>query len=69
MSCLLKFNWVKLPRDALPSGKGVMSAWVRLATLAAFRPGQTDYCGYRNDVELASWVGGDCRLEEHPRHQ
>jgi len=58
MSCLLKFNWVKLPRNTLPEGKGLMSAWARLAARAAFRPGQADYCGYRNDVELASWVGG-----------
>jgi len=58
MSCLLKFNWVKLPRDILPPGKGLMGAWARLAARAAFRPGQSNYCGYRNDVELASWVGG-----------
>ena len=58
MSCLLKFNWVKLPRDTLPKGTGLMSAWARLATRAAFRPGQAEYCGHRNDVPLASWVGG-----------
>jgi len=58
MSCLLKFNWVKLPRDSLPPGKGIMGAWARLAARAAFRPGQSNYCGHRNDVELASWVGG-----------
>jgi len=58
MSCLLKFNWVKLPRDTLPPGKGIMGVWARLAARAAFRPGQANYCGHRNDVELASWVGG-----------
>ena len=58
MSCLLKFNWVKLPRDTLPPGKGLMGAWARLAARAAFRPGQANYCGYRNEVDLASWVGG-----------
>jgi len=58
MSCLLKFNWVKLPRDVLPPGKGLMGAWARLTARAAFRPGQANYYGYRNDVELASWVGG-----------
>jgi len=58
MSCLLKFNWVKLPRDTLPPGKGLTGAWARLAARAAFRPRQANYCGYRNDVELASWVGG-----------
>ena len=58
MSCLLKFNWVKLPRNILPPGKGLMGAWARLAARAAFRPGQANYCGHRNDVKLASWVGG-----------
>ena len=58
MSCLLKFNWVKLPRNILSPGKGLMGSWTRLASRAAFRPGQANYCGYRNDVELASWVGG-----------
>jgi len=56
MSCLLRFNWVKLPRNTLPEGKGLMGSWARLAARAAFRPGQADYCGYRNEVELASWV-------------
>ena len=69
MSCLLKFNWVKLPRDTLPPGKGLMGAWARLATRAAFRPGQSNYCGHRNDVELALWVWGYCWFEEHSRCQ
>jgi hypothetical protein len=56
--CLLKFKWVKLPRNLLPKGKGVMGAWAKLAARAAFRPGQAQYCGHTNDVELASWVGG-----------
>jgi len=58
MSCLLKFDWVKLPRESLPKGKGLMGSWARLAARAAFRAGQADYCGHRNDVDLASWVGG-----------
>ena len=58
MSCLLNFNWIKLLRETLPEGKGLMGSWARLAARAAFRPGQADYCGHRNDVELASWVGG-----------
>ena len=69
MSCLLKFNWVKLPRSTLPPGKGLMGAWARLAACAAFRPGQADYCGYQNDVELASWVGGIVGLKSILRHQ
>ncbi|MDR3344258.1 MAG: hypothetical protein LBT21_01485 [Oscillospiraceae bacterium] len=56
--CLLKFKWVKLPRETLPQGKGVMGAWAKLASRAAFRPGQAKYCGHTNDVPMASWVGG-----------
>jgi len=58
MPCLLNFLWIKLPRNTLPPGKGLMGSWVRLAARAAFRPGQADYCGHRNNVDLASWVGG-----------
>jgi hypothetical protein len=58
MSCKLNFPWVKLSREILPPGKGVMDAWTKLAARAAFRPGQADYCGHRNEVPLASWVGG-----------
>ena len=58
MPLLLNFPWIKLPRNTLPQGKGLMGAWARLAARVAFRHGQADYCGHRNDVELASWVGG-----------
>jgi hypothetical protein len=58
MALLLNFPWIKLPRDTLPPGKGLMGSWVRLAARAAIRPGQAVYCGHRNNVELASWVGG-----------
>ncbi|WP_257789561.1 hypothetical protein [Acutalibacter muris] len=37
MKCLQKYNWVKLPRNAIPTGKGLMGAWMRLASRAAFR--------------------------------
>lgn len=36
MECLLKYQWVKLPRNQMPAGKGVMGAWARLASRAAF---------------------------------
>ena len=39
MKCLFKYQWVKLPRNQLPSGKGIMGAWARLASRAAFRNG------------------------------
>ncbi len=37
MKCLMKYQWVKLPRALVPTGKGVMGAWARLAARAAFR--------------------------------
>ena len=58
MKCLLKYPWVKLPRNKVPGGKGLMGAWMRLAARAAFRKGEGHYCGYDNPVEPGMWVGG-----------
>ena len=58
MKCLMKYNWVKLRRDALPNGKGIMSAWAKLASRAAFRKGQASYCGHINSVIPGMWSGG-----------
>ena len=58
MKCLLKYQWVKLPRNQLPPGKGVMGAWARLASRAAFRNGHATYCGHINEVTLGGWAGG-----------
>lgn len=58
MKCLLKYQWVKLPRNQLPPGKGVMGAWARLASRAAFRNGQATYCGHINEVTIGTWAGG-----------
>ena len=58
MKCLLKYQWVKLPRSQMPQGKGIMSAWARLASRAAFRNGQARYCRYINQVTIGSWAGG-----------
>lgn len=58
MKCLFKYQWVKLPRNQLPSGKGIMGAWARLASRAAFRNGQATYCGHINEVKKGSWAGG-----------
>ncbi len=40
MKCLLKYKWVKLPRDYPYMGKGIMAHWVKLASRAAFRKGK-----------------------------
>ena len=58
MKCLMKYDWVKLPRTALPKGKGVMRSWARLASRAAFRKGQAEYCGHTNSVNAGEWSGG-----------
>ena len=56
--CLLKYQWVKLPRACMPSGKGIMGYWAKLAARAAFRKGRAQYCGYTNDVVPGMWSGG-----------
>ena len=58
MKCLMKYQWVKLPRNRLPEGKGVMGVWARLASRAAFRKGKASYCGHINAVTPGMWAGG-----------
>ena len=58
VKCLMKYQWVKLPRNHLPEGKGVMGAWAKLAARAAFRRGQASYCGHINAVRPGMWSGG-----------
>ena len=58
MKGLLRYQWVKLPRSQMPAGKGVMGAWARLASRAAFRNGQAHYYKYVNQVTIGSWSGG-----------
>jgi len=58
MKCLLKYDWVKLERSLLPHGKGVMGSWAKLASRAAFRKGNCEYCGHINPVNAGEWSGG-----------
>lgn len=58
MKCLLRYRWVKLPRNFLPMGRGVMGAWSKLASRAAYRKGYASYCGYTNAVSPGMWSGG-----------
>ncbi len=67
MKCLMKYQWVKLPRNYLPEGKGIMGAWARLASRAAFRKGQALYCGHINAVSPGMWSGRRCRAKEYSR--
>lgn len=57
MKCLMKYEWVKLMRSHLPQGKGVMGAWMKLASRAAFRRGIATYCGYKKEVVPGMWSG------------
>lgn len=58
MKCLMKYEWVKLPRDLLPRGEGTLGLWARLASRAAFRTGKARYCGNINEVSAGGWSGG-----------
>lgn len=58
MKCLFTYEWVKLPRAHIPTGKGLMGSFLRLAARAAFRSGKARYCGYTNDVNAGAWAGG-----------
>ena len=40
MKCLRKFKWIKVRRNYLPIGKGIMAYWSRMAARAAFRKGK-----------------------------
>jgi len=66
MKCLFKYQWVKLPRNQLPSGKGIMGAWARLASRAltvldaedAFQPHDTTCPGSFLDLVDVTAVRG-----------
>ena len=58
MKCLRKYPWLKVFRDNLPQGKGLMLYWSRLAAKAAFRDGKGLYCGHWNRVTAGMWSGG-----------
>lgn len=58
MSCLMKFKWVKLPRNGAPQKNDIPQRWVQLASRAAFRKGKATYCGHVNEVSPGEWVGG-----------
>ena len=58
MKCQRKYQWVKLPRNCLPQGKGVLGHWARLAARAAYRKGIGTYCGFENEVLPGMWAGG-----------
>ena len=58
MKCLRKWKNVKLPRNRIPKGKGIMGSWMCLLSRSAFRAGNGSYCGFRNAVTPGMWAGG-----------
>ena len=58
MKCLIKYKWVKIPRELEIDAKGLMTYYIRLVTRAAFRKGMAHYCGFENPVEPGMWAGG-----------
>ena len=58
MKCLQRYAWIKLPRTQIPTGRSILSSFIRLYASAAYRPGQARYCQYINDVRYGEWVGG-----------
>ena len=58
MKCLRKWKNVKLPRNKIPKGKGIMGSWMCLLSRAAFRKGNGSYCAFRNPVTPGMWAGG-----------
>ena len=62
--CLLKFPWVKVPREEIPALKGLLGYWLKLVSRAAFRKGTSTYCGYENAVEPGISRSGWWKREE-----
>lgn len=58
MKALRKFKWIKLRRNYLPDGRGLLGYWARLAARCAFRKGKALYCGHKNEVVPGMWSGG-----------
>ena len=58
MKALRKYKYVKLQRNRIPKGKGIMGSWMHLLSRAAFRKGNGSYCGFRNPVTPGMWAGG-----------
>ena len=59
MKCLRKFKWIKLRRNCLPNGRGLLGYWARLAARAAFRKGKALYCGMNDDIAGAALTMGE----------
>ena len=62
MPCLIKYKWVKIPRDIMPESRGILLDYVRAYSAAAISKGTMRYCQYENEVEEGMWAGGKVGL-------
>ena len=62
MSCLMKFKWVKIPRNIMPEGNGILLDYIRAYSAAAITKGTIRYCQYENEVSMVDFVLGKCVL-------
>ena len=58
LKCLMKYEWVKLRRDTLPAGKGIMGAWGKARRPSCISQRTCSYCGHKNAVSPGMWSGG-----------
>ncbi len=56
LKCLMKYEWVKLRRDTLPVGKGIMGAWSKLAARAAWPIMSCVHCAAQRTIILTSFM-------------
>ena len=59
----MKFKWVKIPRNIMPEGNGILLDYIRAYSAAAITKGTIRYCQYENEVEEGMWAGGRVGLK------
>lgn len=59
LKCLMKYEWVKLRRDTLPVGKGIMGAWAKLAARAAWPITSCVHCAAQRTITFTSFMNPD----------
>ena len=69
MKCLLKYQWVKLPRNQLPPGKGIMGAWARIGLPCSLQDWAGPVLRLHQQSERRRLGRRHRRPEEHPGDQ
>lgn len=55
---LYHYDWVKIPRNIMLKGTGVLKNFFALACVCTYKSGVTKYNGYWNPVKANQWAGG-----------